>query len=155
MSQCGTEPSDSKIKHNLLSLDNQVCFPLYSAANALIRAYRPFLEQLDLTYSQYLTMMVLWEHNGISVKDLGEKLHLDSGTLTPLLKRLESKGYVERQRSAKDERIRVLLLTESGFALKDQANSIPEKMACRFGLELEEMAMLKSLCLKVIKNFGA
>ncbi len=155
MTHCVTDPSSSSDKNNLLSLDNQVCFPLYSAANALVRAYRPFLEQLDLTYSQYLTLMVLWEHNGISVKELGEKLHLDSGTLTPLLKRLESKGYVERRRSEKDERIRVLLLTEQGSALKTQASNIPEKMACRFGLELDEMLALKTLCLKVIKNFGA
>ncbi len=155
MTSCLFESHSSESKPELLSLDNQVCFPLYSAANALIRAYRSVLEDLDLTYAQYLTMLVLWEHNGISVKELGDKLHLDSGTLTPLLKRLEAKGYVERQRSVQDERIRVLLLTDAGQALKAQAAVVPEKMACQFGLELDEMLMLKSLCLKVIKNFGA
>ncbi len=89
-------------------LENQVCFPLYSASNAVIRAYRPMLEQLDITYSQYLVLLVLWLQNGINVKDLGIKLHKDSGTLTPLLKRLEAKGIVERRRSSSDERVREL-----------------------------------------------
>ncbi|HAT8497947.1 TPA: MarR family transcriptional regulator, partial [Vibrio vulnificus] len=91
-----------------LLLENQICFPLYSAANAVIRAYRPLLEALDLTYSQYLVLLVLWQQNGINVKDLGAKLHLDSGTLTPLLKRLEAKGIVERRRGQTDERVREL-----------------------------------------------
>ncbi|CAG9296338.1 hypothetical protein CEDIAZO_01487 [Celerinatantimonas diazotrophica] len=91
-----------------LLLDNQVCFALYSAANAIVRAYRPLLIELDLTYLQYLVMMVLWQSNGINVKTLGEKLHLDSGTLTPLLKRLEGKKLVQRRVSQRDERVKEL-----------------------------------------------
>lgn len=135
---------------NTLLLENQVCFPLYSAANAVIRAYRPLLDELDLTYSQYLVMMVLWEQNGISVKDLGSRLYLDSGTLTPLLKRLEAKGYVERARSSVDERVRVLNLTQQGRALRQRAESIPNALKCKVDLDIEEMLTLKHLCEKVL-----
>ncbi|UHJ62642.1 MarR family winged helix-turn-helix transcriptional regulator [Vibrio furnissii] len=134
----------------LLLLDNQLCFPLYSAANAVVRAYRPLLDALDLTYPQYLVMMVLWQQNAISVKTLGEKLHLDSGTLTPLLKRLESKGLVERRRSVTDERARELWLTERGTALREQALAVPKSMVCKFDLDLDELVMLKQLCEKVV-----
>ncbi|RTZ16591.1 MarR family transcriptional regulator [Vibrio aquaticus] len=135
-----------------LLLDNQVCFPLYSAANAVIRTYRPLLDKLDLTYSQYLVMMVLWETDGISVKDLGARLHLDSGTLTPLLKRLESKGFVVRGRSETDERVRVLKLSEAGANLKSEAFAVPESMKCHIQLELDELIQLKTLCEKLIKT---
>ncbi|ADT89285.1 transcriptional regulator [Vibrio furnissii NCTC 11218] len=131
-------------------LDNQLCFPLYSAANAVVRAYRPLLDALDLTYPQYLVMMVLWQQNAISVKTLGEKLHLDSGTLTPLLKRLESKGLVERRRSVTDERARELWLTERGTALREQALAVPKSMVCKFDLDWDELVMLKQLCEKVV-----
>ncbi|NIY81496.1 MarR family winged helix-turn-helix transcriptional regulator [Vibrio hepatarius] len=133
-----------------LRLDNQVCFPLYSAANAVIRAYRPLLDELDLTYSQYLVMMVLWEQNGVSVKDVGHRLHLDSGTLTPLLKRLEVKGYVERARSTQDERVRVLNLTEQGRELKLRAQQVPNAIKCKVDIELDEMLELKRLCKKIL-----
>lgn len=125
-------------------------FPLYSASNAVIRAYRPLLEQLDITYSQYLVLLVLWQQNGINVKDLGIKLHLDSGTLTPLLKRLEAKGIVERRRSSSDERVRELFLTPAGFALQEQARSVPNEMLCKFDLSLEELISLKTLCEKIL-----
>lgn len=140
----------SKITNNeQLSLNNQICFSLYSASNAMIRAYRPLLEKLELTYSQYLVMLVLWEHDGISVKTLGEKLHLDSGTLTPLLKRLESKGLVSRGRSSEDERMRVLNLTEQGCLLKVKAQSVPEMMKCKVqGLEMD-LAAFKQACDKL------
>ncbi|MDK9740170.1 MarR family transcriptional regulator [Vibrio sp. D404a] len=137
-----------------LLLDNQVCFPLYSAANAVIRAYRPLLDTLDLTYSQYLVMMVLWEQDGASVKDIGSRLHLDSGTLTPLLKRLETKGFVVRGRCEQDERVRVLKLTESGAELRAKAKSIPEQMKCKLTLELDELLALKSLCEKVLEKLS-
>jgi len=137
-----------------LLLDNQVCFPLYSAANAVIRAYRPLLDALDLTYSQYLVMMVLWEQDGASVKDIGSRLHLDSGTLTPLLKRLETKGFVVRGRCEQDERVRVLKLTESGAELRAKAKSIPEQMKCKLTLELDELLALKSLCEKVLEKLS-
>ncbi|KGY12122.1 MarR family transcriptional regulator [Vibrio tubiashii] len=138
-----------------LMLDNQVCFPLYSAANAVIRTYRPLLDKLDLTYSQYLVMMVLWENDGISVKDIGSRLHLDSGTLTPLLKRLEGKGFVLRERSEVDERVRVLKLTQEGISLKQTAMQVPAEMKCKIQLELDELLELKRLCEKVIKTIDA
>lgn len=125
-------------KNESLNLENQICFSLYSAANAMIRAYRPLLAALDLTYPQYIAMLVLWEHDGISVKVLGEKLHLDSGTLTPLLKRLEGKGLVIRARSIEDERMRVLNLTEQGVRLKAQAQTVPELMKCKVqGMDMD------------------
>ncbi|NVC61610.1 MarR family transcriptional regulator [Vibrio sp. 05-20-BW147] len=137
-----------------LLLENQICYPLYSAANAVIRAYRPLLEALDLTYSQYLVLLVLWQQNGINVKDLGAKLHLDSGTLTPLLKRLEAKGIVERRRGQTDERVRELFLTEAGRALKQQAQQVPQNMLCRIDLSIDELVTLKSLCEKVLEKLN-
>ncbi len=139
-------------KPNPLLLENQLCFPLYSAANAVIRAYRPILDKLDLTYLQYLVMMVLWETNGINVKELGQRLHLDSGTLTPLLKRLEQKGYVLRKRGLEDERVRMLFLTPEGQAIKTDARCVPESVACKVGLSMEEAVMLKQLCEKLLSQ---
>ena len=130
---------------NPLALENQVCFSLYSATNAMIRAYRPLLDELSLTYPQYLVMMVLWKEPGISVKTLGEKLHLDSGTLTPLLKRLEAKELVNRGRSELDERVRVLHVTEAGRELHQQALTVPEQRRCKVGGTLEDLAQLKQL----------
>ena len=144
------EQGNQRSAEDSLLLDNQVCFPLYSASNAVIRAYRPLLDKLDLTYAQYLVMMVLWESDGVSVKDIGARLHLDSGTLTPLLKRLESKGFVERGRSEQDERVRVLKLTKEGAALKKEALKVPAEMKCKIQLDLDELVMLKKLCEKVI-----
>lgn len=135
-----------KSKQELLTLDNQFCFPLYRATNAMVRSYRLVLEPLDLTYPQYLTMLVLWQNEGISVKELGEKLHLDSGTLTPLLKRLETKEMIVRGRCIKDERVRVITTTDIGKKLKKEAELIPEKMRCKLGeLNLDPLAF-KSMC---------
>ena len=154
MTSCHTNNSSSlsNQEQELIKLENQVCFPLYSAANAVIRAYRPLLDELDLTYSQYLVMMVLWQNNGINVKELGVKLNLDSGTLTPLLKRLETKGIVLRKRGEHDERVRELFLTEQGEALKLQAVSVPKAMRCKILLDVEELVELKRLCEKLIKT---
>ncbi|MGL4836948.1 MAG: MarR family winged helix-turn-helix transcriptional regulator [Shewanella sp.] len=138
-----------------LCLEQQLCFSLYSAANAMVRAYRPLLDKLDLTYPQYLAMLVLWEAEGISVKTLGDKLLLDSGTLTPLLKRLEAKGLVSRGRSEQDERVRVLTLTEQGLALKSQALEIPHLMRCKVGAEAADLLALKTLCDKALKQLQA
>ncbi|KPZ70101.1 MULTISPECIES: MarR family winged helix-turn-helix transcriptional regulator [Shewanella] len=135
-----------------LALENQVCFAMYSATNALIRAYRPLLDELSLTYPQYLVMMVLWKESGISVKILGEKLHLDSGTLTPLLKRLETKGLVIRDRNKDDERVRVLHLTGDGKALQQKAKKIPELMRCKVGGDSEELRELKRLSEKALTH---
>ncbi|WP_028109763.1 MarR family winged helix-turn-helix transcriptional regulator [Ferrimonas futtsuensis] len=137
-----------------LMFENQVCFPLYSAANAVVRAYRPLLDKLDLTYLQYMVMMLIWQHQSMSVKDLGEKLTLDSGTLTPLLKRLEGKGLVIRGRSQQDERVRVITLTNEGKALKEHAKEVPQTMACRAGLSSEEAGQLKALCQQLLSRLG-
>lgn len=136
-----------------LCLDKQVCFSLYSASNAMVRAYRPLLKDLDLTYLQYIVMMVLWEKDEISVGELGERVHLDSGTLTPLLKRLESKELISRNSSSSDERVRVLVLTAKGKALKLEAANIPEQMLCKAKMPLEKLIALKEQCEDLLKSF--
>ncbi|EAQ56022.1 MarR family winged helix-turn-helix transcriptional regulator [Vibrio sp. 10N.222.49.A3] len=135
-----------------LKLDNQVCFALYSASNAMSRAYQPLLKALDLTYLQYIVMMVLWEEKEMNVKALGAKTHLDSGTLTPLLKRLETKGYVLRTRSAEDERVRVITLTPAGVELKEQAQTVPVEMLCLSQMNEDELKSLKAQCEQLLGN---
>ncbi|MBE5889204.1 MAG: MarR family transcriptional regulator [Lachnospiraceae bacterium] len=123
-----------------LKLQNQLCFPLYAAAKEVVRKYKPYLDELDLTYTQYITMMVLWEKEQCNVKELGSMLFLDSGTLTPLLKKLESKGYITRCRCKEDERNLIIQITEKGEALKEKAAHIPENMACKWvNLDKEEI----------------
>jgi MarR family transcriptional regulator, organic hydroperoxide resistance regulator len=129
-----------------LVLEKQLCFSLYSASHKLVRSYRLLLEPLDLTYPQYLAMLVLWQQPEVNVKELGEKLYLDSGTLTPLLKRLENKGLVSRTRSAQDERVVQIRLTEQGKALKNQAIHIPMAIFQQSGLPLEQLLQLKHSC---------
>jgi len=140
--------------NNHLRLENQVCFALYSTSNALTRAYRPFLEKLDLTYLQYMVMIVLWQEQSISVKGLGEQLNLDSGTLTPLLKRLDAKELVLRQRSSEDERIRIISLTDKGRALEEIAETIPEQMVCKMGIPVDELQILQGLCNKLLARIN-
>ena len=125
-----------------LKLDHQLCFALYSASLAMTKLYKPLLEPLGLTYPQYLVMLVLWEGDGIAVSQLGERLALDSGTLTPLLKRLEAGGLVQRLRDAADERRVLLRLSPAGRALKARALAVPESVACAAGCELDELAAL-------------
>lgn len=137
-----------------LTLDKQICFPLYSAANAIVRAYRPLLDELELTYLQYMALMVLWESSPLTVKELGERLLLDSGTLTPLLKRLDAKGLVTRKRSTEDERARVIELTTEGKRLKQKAVNIPKQVACSSGLTKTELKELKKLCSKALANLS-
>lgn len=115
----------------LLRLENQLCFPLYAASNLITRAYRPLLQPLGLTYPQYLVMMVLWEVHSISVGELGQKLYLDSGTLTPMLKRMEQNGLVQRLRDPADERRVSVSLTQAGIDLKEPAASIPANLGCK------------------------
>ena len=129
-----------------LQFDNQICFPLYAAANGVVRAYRPMLQELDLTYLQYMTLMLLWQHKRMNVKALGERMLLDSGTLTPLLKRLESKGLVTRTRDTEDERVRMIEVTPAGMALKAKAREIPGKLACSLGLDRDSAIQIRQTC---------
>lgn len=126
------------LKFDCLKLENQLCFPLYACAKELIRAYKPHLDKLDLTYTQYIVMMVMWEKKSCNVRELGDVLFLDSGTLTPVLKKLESKGYVERNRSKKDERALIVSITEEGEGLKERAAEVPTAMGQCMKLEPEE-----------------
>ena len=128
---------------NLLALDNQFCFALYSAAHAVTKTYKPLLDQLGLTYPQYLVMLVLWERDAILVKDIGARLFLDSGTLTPLLKRLETNGVVQRKRDPHDERQVRISLTAPGRALRGQAMAIPEQMLCTTGKDVPALVQLR------------
>ena len=114
-------------KYKSLSLRSQLCFPLYAASREMIKRYRPHLDKLGLTYTQYIVMMVFWEEKTQNVKQLGEKLYLDSGTLTPVLKTLEAKGYLVRTRSKEDERVLNVEITEAGEALKDEALAVPQR----------------------------
>ncbi|MCK6519978.1 MarR family transcriptional regulator [Myxococcota bacterium] len=124
-------------------IDDQLCFALYTASRAMTRAYQPILEPLGLTYPQYLTLLVLWEDDGQRVSALGDRLHLDSATLTPLLKRLEAQGLVRRSRSAQDERVVEVSLTEAGWALRERAAHVPLAMLCQTGLDLGELVALR------------
>ncbi len=138
-----------------LKLKNQVCFPLYACSKELVRRYGPYLKELNLTYTQYLVMMVLWEHESVSSRELAECLHLDYGTLTPVLRRLDQAGYLTRERAAEDERLLTLTLTEKGRALKDGAVSIPPAMAECMGLTMEEFGMLYALTYKALRHMEA
>lgn len=140
----------SNSKYDALKLENQLCFPLYAAAREVVKQYRPYLDELDITYTQYITMMVMWEEKEITVKALGEKLFLDSGTMTPVLKSLEAKGYVTRKRSTTDERSVSVFLTDSGEALKEKAVDIPAKVVGCVGLSGEEALQLYGLLYKVL-----
>lgn len=137
-------------KYDSLKLENQLCFPLYACSKEIVRRYKPFLDKLDLTYTQYVAMMVLWSKKSITVKELGQCLYLDSGTLTPVLKKLESKGYVSRRRSTEDERNLIVTITALGDALKDQALEVPAQMACCVSLTPEEAGELYRLLYKVL-----
>ena len=128
----------------LLRLDNQICFAIYSAAHAFNRVYKPLLDRLGLTYPQYLVMLVLWEHDGVAVKEIGERLYLDSGTLTPLLKRLEQAGLIRRTRSTEDERQVLIDLTAQGQALKDRARAVPASILAASQCSIPELTAVKN-----------
>lgn len=140
----------SNSKYDAIKLENQLCFPIYAASREIVKRYRPFLDELDLTYTQYIAMMVFWEEKKINVKHLGEKLFLDSGTLTPVLKSLEAKGFVSRYRSKEDERILTVEITPEGEALKEKAVEIPQKMAGCVNLNAEEATQLHTLMHKIL-----
>ena len=139
---------------NPLALENQLCFPLYAASKELTRRYKPFLDPLGLTYTQYVTMMALWEQDGVPVKDLGKRLYLDSATLTPLLKRLESHGYVVRQRSKEDERSVIISLTSKGKELRAQALDVPRCIGGCINMDVEDALKLKSLLEELLRSLG-
>ncbi len=128
-----------------LRLEDQLCFPLYACAKEVVRRYREPLEALNLTYTQYIVMMVLWEFGGMTEGELGKKVHLDSGTLAPLLKRLDKQGYIRRTRPEDNERKLFLSLTEQGEALKEKAKTVPAAMRGCIPLEQEDLMLLKSL----------
>lgn len=137
-------------KYAALKLENQICFPLYACSKEIVKAYKPYLDELDLTYTQYITMMVMWEHKELRVKEVGEKLFLDSSTLTPLFKKLEEKGYIKRRRSATDERDVFITITEAGEALKEKAVAIPERLASCVKLEPQKAAELYQTLYEII-----
>ncbi len=144
----GFEPYDA------LKLENQLCFPLYAVSKEITRRYKPYLDPLDLTYTQYLVMMVLWEERQICAKDLGHKLHLDSGTLTPVLKKLESKGYLTRERGCDDERTLMLTLTDEGLALRDEAVKVPAGMGGCIHLSPEEARLIYDLLYRMLAELA-
>ncbi|ROV56003.1 MarR family winged helix-turn-helix transcriptional regulator [Neisseria chenwenguii] len=133
-----------------LKLNNQLCFPLYALSKEITRRYTPFLDALDLTYPQYLVMMVLWEHGEQSVSEIGAKLYLDSGTLTPLLKRLQAKGLIERRRSSTDERSVKIRLTKTGQGLEHQAAAVPQQLAGCLKLDIAQAEALRAATQKIL-----
>lgn len=137
-------------KYDCLKLENQICFPLYAVAKETTRKYKPYLEKLDLTYTQYICMMVMWEHKQMNVKTLGKHLYLDSGTLTPLLKKLEDKGYIRRDRSKDDERNLNVEITPLGEELRDKALNIPMEMGKCVALTKEETEFLYKILYKML-----
>ena len=139
--------------NEMLKLGNQLCFPLYACAKEVVRRYTPLLEPHGLTYTQYIAMMVMWEHKSISVKDMGKLLFLDSGTLTPMLKKMEKAGWINRQRSKEDERKVILTITERGEQLQEEVAEIPVEMAGCVTLENEESIQLYTLLHKMMKTF--
>jgi DNA-binding MarR family transcriptional regulator len=128
----------------MLRLDNQICFAIYSTAHAFNRVYKPLLDRLGLTYPQYLVMLVLWERDGVPVKDIGERLFLDSGTLTPLLKRLETAGLIKRTRSTEDERQVLIALTQQGQALREKARTVPQSILAASACSIGELSAIKN-----------
>jgi len=136
-----------------LCFDNQICFSLYSASNAMIRAYQPELKSLNLTYLQYIVMMVLWEKDNVTISYLCNKLHLDSGTLTPLLTRLEGKQFITKRISSNDERVRCVFLTDTGKQLKLKSLTLPRKILCKTALPIEQLKKLKAQCDELLSSF--
>lgn len=140
-------------KYDAIKIDHQLCFPLYACAKEIVRRYKPFLDEIDLTYTQYIAMMVLWEEKEINVKALGKRLYLDSGTLTPVLKRLEQKNLISRQRDSKDERNLIVSLTAEGEQLKEKEVEIPQKMAGCVKLDENDAAVLYRILHEMLQTF--
>ena len=129
----------------ILKLSNQICFPLYASGKEIVRRYKPYLDKLNLTYTQYIVLMVLWENDHISVKSIGERLYLDSGTLTPLLNKLLNKGLITKTVQPQDERELIISLTDKGLQLKERAKEVPPQIASKVQLSQEEATTLYKL----------
>ncbi len=138
--------------HETMKLDNQLCFPLYAAARSITNLYTPYLKPLGLTYTQYITFLVLWEKDGITVSEIGSRLMLDNGTISPMLKKLEQAGYIERARSKDDDRVVIISLTEKGRNLQEKAKEIPEKVGCCINLPIEKAKELHDLLNELLEN---
>ena len=141
-------------KYDCLKLENQLCFPLYACSKEITRHYKPYLDKLDLTYTQYITMMVMWEKKSINIKELGECLYLDSGTMTPVIKKLVAKGYISKHRSVEDERSVIVEITDKGNALKDEAVSIPKAMGGCINLSEKDAADLYRILNQILGSFS-
>ena len=139
-------------KYDNLKLEKQLCFPLYAVSKEIIRKYKPLLDKIDLTYTQYLVMLVLWENKELNVKEIGDKLYLDSGTLTPVLKSLEAKNYISRNRSVNDERNLIISITEDGYKLKDDALEVPIEVSKCINLDEEDAVKLYSILYKILNS---
>ncbi|MBQ7903170.1 MAG: MarR family transcriptional regulator [Oscillospiraceae bacterium] len=139
-----------KNRYDALKLENQLCFPIYACAREVIKQYTAYLEKIGLTYTQYITMMILWEKGSLTAKELGNRLYLDSGTLTPMLKKMEAKGLVDRKRSEKDERCLTVSVTQRGMALREKALEIPRRVARCNKLSREESEQLYTLLYKIL-----
>ena len=138
--------------HEIMKLNNQLCFPLYAAARNVTSLYTPWLKPLGLTYTQYITLLVLWEKDGVSVSEIGSKLMLDNGTLSPMLKKMEQSGYIERNRSKDDDRVVIITLTQKGRELQEQAKDIPEKVGSCIDLPIEKARELYDLLYELLEN---
>lgn len=139
-------------KFDALKLEYQICFPLYACAREVVKKYRPYLDEINLTYTQYIAMMVLWEKEKCTAKELGEKLYLDSGTLTPVIKSLESKGFVKRVRSDDDERLLTVTVTDLGIKLKERAVDIPAKVGSCINLTSQDTVSLYKILYKILRS---
>jgi DNA-binding MarR family transcriptional regulator len=139
-------------KYESLKLENQLCFPLYAASREIVNRYKTALDNIGLTYTQYITMLVMWEHKCISVRDIGKLLYLDSGTLTPVLKKLEQKGLVLRKRDSSDERMLNVTLTDEGLALREKAVDVPQQVKCTLNLSQEEAVFLYGILQKLLEK---
>ncbi|MGL5416828.1 MAG: MarR family winged helix-turn-helix transcriptional regulator [Clostridium sp.] len=138
--------------NEILKLENQVCFSLYAASKGIIKKYKPILSKYNLTYTQYITMLVLWEYKTLSVKEIGQKLYLDSGTLTPVIKKLESMSLVKKYRSESDDRIVLVQLTETGMTLKEKMKNVPLEIYCSAGIPTKDLMDLKIILDNLIKK---
>ena len=140
-------------KYEKIKLDNQLCFSLYAASREVIKTYKPLLDKYGLTYTQYIAMLVVWEYEKITVKEMGQKLHLDSGTLTPVLKKLLSMELIDKYRDKDDDRVVIVEVTEKGRKMKEEIIEVPEKMYCKFGKNIEDLVELKRLLDNLLATF--